>query len=232
MRTPKLVAALLLHLAPALTAPSRAEQAQPALEAPIPSRDGRKLAAALDSMHVDKLWLPGAIVDWQTGLPTGQPIRDRSKHTHCSQFAAAVCQRLGIYLLRPPDHSAVLLANAQFDWLHISGPASGWNLVPDALTAQSLANLGTLVLAVCRNPDPKKSGHIAILRPSEKSAAAIASEGPQIIQAGGTNRLSASLRTGFANHPGAFENGEIAFFSHAVDWSSLPSATPPTAPAP
>src|ERR1700730_19160503 len=79
--------------------------------------EGRHLAEVLDSMHVEEHWIAGGIVDWRTGDPTGKAITDDGKHTHCSQFTAAACEKLGVYILRPPEHSAVLLANAQFEWL-------------------------------------------------------------------------------------------------------------------
>ena len=73
-----------------------------------------------------------------------------------------------------------------------------------------------LVVAVYRNHHPKKSGHIAIIRPGAKTAAQIAEEGPDVIQAGGTNFNRASLKRGFANHPQAFARGEIRFYAHAL----------------
>jgi hypothetical protein len=178
--------------------------------------EGEKLRAFLDAMHVEEHWIAGAMVDWRTGDPTGQPIKDVGRHTHCSQFAAAACERLGIYILRPPERSAKLLANAQAEWLPAAGREAGWSSVPDGATAQELANRGTLVVAVYQNHNPRKSGHIAIIRPSTKSADEIRAEGPQVIQAGGTNRTSASLKQGFANHPQAFEKGEVRFYSHAA----------------
>src|SRR5882762_4929626 len=135
-----------------------------ALATPI-TEQGEKLIAYLDSLKVEEYWLSGAIVDWRTGLPTGQPIKDEGKHTHCSQFAAAACERLGVYLLRPPEHGAVLLANAQFDWLPEKGREAGWSAVSDGVAAQDLANRGSVVVAIYKNHDPKKSGHIAIVRP-------------------------------------------------------------------
>jgi hypothetical protein len=179
--------------------------------------DGEKLVRFLDSMHVEEHWIAGAIVEWRTGEPTGKPIKDDGKHTHCSQFAAAACDRLGIYILRPPEHSAVLLANAQADWLpSVEGKAKGWSPVKDGIAAQELANRGALVVAVYKNHNPKNSGHIAIIRPSTKGEGEIKAEGPQVTQAGGTNRKSAPLKTGFGNHPQAFEKGEIAYYSHAI----------------
>jgi hypothetical protein len=176
--------------------------------------DGKHLLEVLDSMHVEEHWIAGSIVDWRTGEPTGKSIADNGKHTHCSQFAAAACEKLGIYILHPPEHSAVLLANAQFEWLPREGQAAGWRPVTDGVAAQDLANRGYVVVAVCQNPDPKKSGHIAIVRPGNKTPEQIATEGPNVIQAGGTNYNSASLRRGFANHPDAFSKGEIRFYAH------------------
>ena len=192
--------------------------ARAAAAGPI-SDEGEKLVRFLDSMHVEEHWIAGAIVEWRTGEPTGQPIKDDGKHTHCSQFAAAACERLGIYILRPPEHSAVALANAQFDWLPSEeGKAKGWSPVKDGIAAQDIANRGSLVVAVYKNHDPKKSGHIAIIRPSTKSEAEIKAEGPQVTQAGGTNRNSAPLKAGFSNHPKAFEKNEIVYYSHAISF--------------
>ncbi|EDY19226.1 conserved hypothetical protein [Chthoniobacter flavus Ellin428] len=181
--------------------------------------EGQHLAAMLDAMHVEEHWIAGAIVDWRTGDPTGKPLKegDTGKHTHCSQFSAAACEKLGIYILRPPEHGAVLLANAQFDWLSSEGRAKGWTPVADGVAAQDLANRGQIVVAVCQNHDPKKSGHIAIVRPGKKTPVQIAAEGPDVIQAGGTNYNSASLKRGFANHPDAFPKGEIRYYMHPVE---------------
>ncbi len=178
--------------------------------------EGQHLATVLDSMHVEEHWISGAIVDWRTGDPTGKAVTDNGKHTHCSQFTAAACEKLGIYILRPPEHGAVLLANAQFDWLPTEGREKGWTPVADGVAAQDLANRGQVVVAVCQNADPKKSGHIAIVRPGKKTPQQIAAEGPDVIQAGGTNYNCTSLKRGFANHPDAFPKGEIRFYAHAV----------------
>jgi hypothetical protein len=178
--------------------------------------DGRHLAEVLDSMHVEQHWISGAIVDWRTGDPTGQPLKpgDSGKHTHCSQFAAAACEKLGIYILRPPKHGSVLLANAQYDWLSKEGKEKGWSPVADGNAAQDLANHGHVVVAVYQNHDPKKSGHIAIIRPGAKTPEQIAAEGPDVIQAGGNNFNTTNLKRGFSFHPQAFPK-EILFYSHA-----------------
>ncbi len=171
----------------------------------------------LEAMDVDRLWLPGAIVDWKTGLPTGQPIKDaKSKHTHCSQFVAAVADRLSIPLLRPPERGVVGLANAQFDWLASdAGKKSGWVRLVDGAAAQAAANDGRLVLASLKNPDATRPGHIAVVRPGTKGPEALASEGPDVMQAGGTNALRTTLRQGFGNHKKEYD--QIAFYAHVVE---------------
>ena len=177
---------------------------------------GRQLTTFLDSMHVDQLWLPGRQVDWRTGEPNGKVYSNATSHTHCSAFAAATAEKAGIYLLHPPEHSAVLLANAQQDWLCGAGTNEGWQRVKSPIEAQQLANQGWLVVVTCKNPDPKRPGHIAIVRPSTKSDDLLLAQGPDIIQAGAQNSNSTTTQEGFKRHPGAFENGQLLYFSHAL----------------
>jgi hypothetical protein len=124
--------------------------------------------------------------------------------------------KLGIYILRPTDHSADLLANAQLDWLRGEGASQGWKPVSSPIEAQHLANQGYLVVAGYKSTDPTKSGHIAIVRPSTKSDRQIAVEGPQIIQAGKVNYNSTTVREGFKHHPLALREGGIPYFAHAL----------------
>jgi hypothetical protein len=168
---------------------------------------GRKLVVRLDSTGVDHLWIAGHHVDWRTGEPdSGTEDRGRGNATHCSAFAAAVANSLGIYLLRPPEHGQVLLASAQVAWLQSDAARKrGWRKVMDMEEAQALANQGHLVLAAY--PNLKKPGHIAIVRPADKSKAELQSDGPQITQAGERNALSTTVRIGFKYHPGAWPNG-------------------------
>ena len=65
--------------------------------------DGARLATLLDGTGVDHLWLAGDRVDWETGEPRGA-WNDGRAHTHCSAFVASIAKRMGIYVLRPPDH--------------------------------------------------------------------------------------------------------------------------------
>ena len=182
--------------------------------------DGRRLAAFLDRSGVERLWLPRNHVNWLTGEPDPNRPHPAPHATHCSTFAAAMARRLGIDLLHPPQHSQRLLATAQAHWLAKAGPAEGWRRV-DPRTAQTLANRGWFVVASYANPDPRRPGHIAVLRPSRKSDALLRAHGPEETQAGFRNRLRTYVARGFAEHPGAWQPGgagTIRFYAHAVEW--------------
>jgi hypothetical protein len=168
-------------------------------------------------MNVESLWLVGEHVNWESGEPDrGAEYEGPGDHSHCSAFAAAAAKRLGVYLLRPPKHGQLLLANAQADWLASeAGARAEWRSVSDMREAQRLANQGSLVLAVYHNPNRHVPGHIAIVRPSEKSAAALEENGPEIIQAGQRNYTKISARVGFEHHPGAWPDG-IRYYAHAI----------------
>ncbi|HLH91972.1 MAG TPA: hypothetical protein VKX28_26370 [Xanthobacteraceae bacterium] len=178
---------------------------------------GRRLAAVLDGMNVESLWLAHQHVDWKTGEPDrSADYSGSSKSTHCSAFAAAVGLRLGIYMLRPPEHGQLLLASAQTEWFNSGGgQGAGWRPVASMQAAQELANQGKLVVISYANPNPRRPGHIVIVRPSTKSAAQFAIEGPQVIQAATYNRASSPAATSFHAHPGAWPN-EVRVFVHDV----------------
>ena len=187
-----------------------------ALAAPIAAA-AERIAQRIDSLDVENHWPAGMHVKWDTGVPDGRPEKSPGKHTHCSAFVAAAAREFGIYILRPPEHPQVLLANAQYDWLEQDGAKRGWKPLETAAEAQRYANEGWLVVATYKNHHDDKPGHIAIVRPSDKREAALREEGPQITQAGGTNYRSVALRVGFAGHPAAWDRHEIRFYAHAVD---------------
>jgi hypothetical protein len=170
----------------------------------------------IDAMEVERHWPAGVHVDWETGIPDGSAGTPGGKHTHCSAFVASAARRLDVYILRPPEHSQALLANAQYDWLAREGTRRGWAPLADAIDAQNRANLGDLVVAVYRNHHDDKPGHIAIVRPEDKTVVDIERDGPQITQAGSTNHRSITLGLGFAGHPLAWEGHEVRFYAHAV----------------
>ncbi len=179
---------------------------------------GQHLASALDSMNVEALWIANEHVNWETGEPDrGAAYEGAGKHTHCSAFAAAAAKQLGVYVLRPPEHGQLLLANAQSKWLAgPEGASQGWHGVARPEEAQMQANRGNLVLVVFANPDPHEPGHVAIVRPSEKSVAALERNGPDIIQAGTHNHARTVVRIGFSSHPGAWPDG-VRYYVHTLD---------------
>lgn len=183
----------------------------------VVTAEGQALARALDGMDVESKWIAGAHIDWLTGLPDGQPERHSGRHTHCSAFVAAVAQKLGVYILRPPEHEQLLLANAQNEWLAEEGRAAGWRWLNGPVEAQDAANRGWLVVASYHNHRDDKPGHIAIVRPGAKTAAEVAEAGPDVIQAGAVNRSSINIRDGFAGHISAWRDGEIDYYGHRVN---------------
>jgi hypothetical protein len=186
--------------------------------APV-SQAGARLDALLDSMDVEHHWPAGVHVNWRTGDPDGRPESATGKHTHCSAFVASAAEHLQIYILRPPEHAQILLANAQYDWLASEGPSHGWHEINGPEAAQRAANQGEFVVATYKNPHDNKPGHIAIVRPSDKSEREVRAEGPQITQAGATNYTSTSLREGFAGHPAALRENAVRYYGHAVGTS-------------
>ena len=178
---------------------------------------GLQLAAKLDNMHVEFLWLADQHVDWLTGQPDrSESYEGPSDHTHCSAFAAAAAARLGVYLLHPPQHGQELLANAQAHWLTTpDAQDDDWLPVNDTHHAQKLANFGNLVLALYPNPDPRASGHIAVLRPSTKSSLELLNDGPDVIEAAQQNHNQTTVRTAFQDHPGAWPDG-VRYYYHPL----------------
>ncbi|HEY4363516.1 MAG TPA: hypothetical protein VGN17_21295 [Bryobacteraceae bacterium] len=200
------------------TAPPQAAAAEPSCCGPV-SAKGRKLEAVLDSMNVESLWQAHEHVNWETGQPDKGPDYDGpGRSTHCSAFAAAVGKKLGVYMLRPPDHGQILLANAQTEWFHTEkGRQGGWRAVGTAQQAQTLANEGRLVVIVYESPDPHKPGHIAVVRPAARSQRLLDENGPSITQAGTKNYASTSTKVGFLHHPGAWPD-HVQYFEHSVDF--------------
>jgi hypothetical protein len=178
---------------------------------------GQRLLEILDSTNVETLWLAHEHVNWETG----EPDRDADyegpgKATHCSAFAAAVGKRVGIYMLRPPEHGQILLANAQAAWFHApGGQQNGWRDVKTPKEAQTLANQGYLVTVVYESPDLHKPGHIAIVRPAARPERLLEENGPEITQAGTRNYIKTSTKVGFEHHLGAWPDG-VRYYAHQL----------------
>ena len=177
---------------------------------------GQLIRRQLDNMGVESRWIAGAHVNWETGQADDESETLPGRHTHCSAFVAAAAKRLGVYILRPPQHGQVLLANAQNEWLASEGRAQGWRQLADAAEAQSAANRGLFVVASYHNHRDDKPGHIAIVRPGDKDEQELAMDGPDVIQAATVNSASISVRAAFAGHPYAWNNDEIEYFAHPV----------------
>ncbi len=132
--------------------------------------EGERLARFLDSSDVMSRWLAGWHVDWRTGDRDRAAPGGPEAKTHCSAFVAAMAERLGAYVLRPPEHSQELLANAQMRWLREHGSEQGWWTEASDMDAQAAANRGELVLESFENPNPHRPGHIAIVRRASRRA--------------------------------------------------------------
>jgi hypothetical protein len=208
-----LLATLLVALCPTVWA------VQPGCGAITPA--GQRLTQFLDRSDVTQLWMAGWHVNWRTSEKDHAEAGGPEAKTHCSAFVAAMAERLGIYVLRPPAHKQSLLANAQMRWLRDHGMAHGWRKLASYVEAQSAANRGEFVLEAFENPDPHKPGHIAIVRPSGKSRTELDRDGPQETQAGAQNASSATTAWGFRNHPGAWAtagSGSLRYFAYPVNW--------------
>ena len=125
--------------------------------------------------------------------------------TYCNIFVMDFAKKLGIPLPEYLnwDGGAIddyLNANESISWLDGSynrggvktGPELGWKTV-SADEAAKMASNGSVVVAGWTNPDSRKPGHMAIVRP-ESTAGNI-----QIAQAGGTNFESGSITKGFGS---------------------------------
>jgi len=196
-----------------------AQDAKPVVAAPVDTGccgvitpAGAQLVAFLDSLNVDHLWTAHEHIDWETGEPTAG--HGHEPPTHCSAFAAAAGKKLGIYMLRPPEHPQNMLSEAQEKWFESdAGREGGWKPVSSPKEAQVLANQGEFVVLVFGRE--RGSGHIAIVRPAVKSDKALADEGPQTTQAGGHNFSSGTAKYSFVFHPGVWPS-QVKMFAHVT----------------
>ena len=202
------------------------QSASPATAIPcctVVSPEGRHLDAIIDSMHVNELWQAKVHINWETGIqdePSSTSGPDRA--THCSSFSAALGKKLGIYMLRPPDHPQQLLASAQARWFRTpEASKDGWTPVANATEAQGLANKGELVVVIYESPDAHRPGHVAIVRPGPVTPAEMDEHGVRTAQAGALNFSSGYAKISFAKHEGAWPNG-VRYYAHPIDWSTIP----------
>lgn len=179
------------------------------------TRAGEALSSYLDSLNIMHKWQPGVHVDWLSGEPDNKTGVTTS---HCSTFAAAAMARMNVYLLRPPQHSEYLLANAQYNWLINESKQQGWFAIENGLKAQEWANQGYAVIVAVKNPNSKRPGHIAVVRPSTKPDDNIINEGPDITQAGLENYQRSSVLQGFIHHIKSAQDSSLIYYGHTSFW--------------
>jgi hypothetical protein len=181
-------------------------------------KKGKSLEKFYLRLDVEHLWIAGSHINWETGV-ADKPDATAGNHTHCSAFIASACEKLGIYILRPPEHGQILLANAQYDWLQTEeARKNGWRLITNAnrislyTEVQKLANSGKLIIAVIKSPDDSKPGHAALIMPKEIDEDKLTESGPVLIMAGTHNFNFISLKNGFRSHIANWPENEIMFY--------------------
>jgi hypothetical protein len=184
--------------------------------------NAQRVLDVLNASDVEHLWQKSTHVAWDTGAPDMSPSDEAAfarvdrTDTHCSAYAAAIGQRLGVYMLRPPEHRQTFLASAQVAWFSSHwGRNAGWYEVTTPEQAQALANAGKLVVASYPAPDPDHHpGHIAIVRPdAHRTLDQIHESGLVLTQAGDRNYNRITERAAFKWHPGAWPTG-VQYFAH------------------
>lgn len=94
-----------------------------------------------------------------------------------------------------PLKGVELRANDIVGWLEAHGQEFGWQECPQKAAAEA-AEIGAVAVAVWRNPDPTRSGHVALLMPAVEPGRVY------IAQAGGRCFTSEPLEHGFGHeHP-------------------------------
>lgn len=167
---------------------------------------GKSLQQFYLGFDIENLWIAGNHVNWETGI-ADKPDVTAGNHTHCSAFIAAASKKAGIYILSPPQHGQLLLANAQYNWLQTQeAVAKGWKEIAGTdrtslyRQVQQLANAGNIIVAICKNPDATKPGHAALVMPKEIMEEKINESGPVVIMAGKHNFNYISIKNGFKSH--------------------------------
>jgi hypothetical protein len=207
--------------------PATALQAGPCCGPITPA--GHRLIVVLDSMDVEHRWPKDQAIEWDTGLPVGPTGSEgHDPDTHCSAFTAAVGKRIGVYMPHPPMYSQIRLSEAQLSYFDSrAGRDDGWRRVDTPEQAQALANQGMLVIVGRMGHTSKydpRPGHIAVVRPSERTEAQISESGVQMTQAGTHNWRSITAKGGFHHEPGQLPSN-LEYFAHDVP-DSADSAVP------
>ena len=209
----------------ALRVASTWAEVTPATNAATAYAQAGMLSALLDSLQVENYWAEGTNVNWLTGVAgpydSNPSMMTDGTATHCSAYAGSVTYLLGVYILRQPYASDILLANNQARWL-ATNTTAGWFPVPSMTAAQHLVNTGALVVASYLNSDPSQPGHIAVLRPSNRTDTSVNLLGPEESQSGAINCVDTNISAGF-DSPGQFPD-EIKYYGHTVTYPVSPAS--------
>ena len=176
------------------------------------SHDGFRLQDLYNSSKVESRWQMGFHVDWETGEAIS--VAQKPTTTHCSAYVAALLKRAGIYILRPPEHKAKNLATAQFDYLSsVAGQQAGWRELNQGVQqVQEYANRGYFVVAVVKNDNPTKPGHIAFIYPRPVVGSQLNLADLHLAQAGHINGVDMPLLKGFEKHQKEIGEKRMKFF--------------------
>lgn len=131
----------------------------------------------------------------QFGVLTSARYRPRAPLTWCNIFAWDATRALGCeipHFVGERPHRRELNANGICEWLVTAGPQHGWREV-SVRAAEMEAAQGHPVVLAWRSPDPRKSGHVAMMLP-----------GGTIAQAGKRNLFDAPVEAGFGRHAPRF----------------------------
>ena len=74
----------------------------------------------------------------------------------------------------------------------------------------------TVVVVCYQNRERDDPGHIASVRPGNKSRRLIESEGPDVMQAGAVNAREISVRQAFRRHLKAWREGRLHYYVHVI----------------
>lgn len=125
-----------------------------------------------------------------------------SAYTYCNIYAWDVTKAMGVEIPHWYDEvtgkktaagvGSEMSANRMDVWFDEHGAENGWRLV-DVQESVAAAQAGQPAVAIWRNPNPRRSGHIALIRPESTPGQVL------IAQAGAQNMTSGRYEDVFSN---------------------------------
>lgn len=144
-------------------------------------------------LDVENNWLQDRYVDWLTGKSVENGERNDSFHTHCSSFVKAVCHKLNVPMLGPPEVRTEGLANKECKWLSENGELFGWKKI-EYNDIIKCSNDGNLIVVCYYNSEELTCGHVAIIMPTHSCSDKI-----YVCHAGLTNHSCAEIKKIFGD---------------------------------